>query len=102
MCIIRLKPSDSSHSYHVLIENDLRNNTAAIRDELGLGQRDDIYYYKIPRMLGDDQRFRFHARCVDLVLEKFQLGADPVPVLCEDTNMASNLIFSVSDIENTT
>ena len=72
VCLIHPHPTTSSISYHVMSERRLRYETADIRTTLGLAERDNIYYYKIPTTLGDKPQFRFYTACFQTVLEKFK------------------------------
>ena len=69
--MIHTHPTTGTISYHVISEDRLRYETADIRTALGLAERDNIYYYKIPTTLGDKPQFRFYTACVQIVLEMF-------------------------------
>ena len=72
VCVIHPHPTTGSISYHVISVDRLRYETADVRTTLGLAERDNIYYYKIPTTLGDKPQFRFYTACVQIVLEKFK------------------------------
>ena len=70
--MIHPHPTTGSISYQVLSEDRLRYETADVRTTLGLAERDNIYYYKIPTTLGDKPHLRFYTACVQTVLDKFK------------------------------